>query len=72
MNLHLFPETGYTKEEVNMHIKRVGYLASKLEEQGVFVIASFLSPYKESREFVKSICKYFVEGLSKSVHYISL
>ena len=58
---HLFPETGYTKEEVNMHIKRVGYLASKLEEQGVFVIASFLSPYKESREFVKSICANFVE-----------
>jgi len=58
---HLFPETGYAREEVNMHIKRVGYLASKLEEQGVFVVASFLSPYRESREFVKGICKNFVE-----------
>ena len=58
---HLFPETGYAREEVNMHIKRVGYLASKLEEQGVFVITSFLSPYRESREFVKCICKNFVE-----------
>ena len=58
---HLFPETGYTKSEVNEHIKRVGYLASKLEEQGIFVVASFLSPYKESREFVKSICKNYME-----------
>ena len=58
---HLFPEIGYSKDEVNTHIKRVGYLASKLEEQGVFVVASFLSPYRESREFVAKICKNFHE-----------
>jgi len=58
---HLFPETGYTKKEVNEHIKRVGYLAKKLEEQNVFVVASFLSPYKESREFVRELVDNFVE-----------
>ena len=58
---HFFPETGYSKDEVNEHIKRVGYLASKLEVQGIFVVASFLSPYKESRDFVKSICKNYME-----------
>lgn len=58
---HLFPETGFSREEVNEHIKRVGYLASKLEEQGVFVVASFVSPYQESREFVRKICKNFIE-----------
>ena len=58
---HLFPEIGFNREAVNEHIKRVGYLASKLEEQGVFVVASFLSPYSESREFVKSICKNYSE-----------
>ncbi len=57
----LFPETGYSREEVNEHIKRVGYLAKKLEEQNVFVVASFVSPYKESREFVKSLCENFIE-----------
>ncbi|MGD8778966.1 MAG: adenylyl-sulfate kinase [Ignavibacteria bacterium] len=57
----LFPETGYTREEVNEHIKRVGYLAKKLEEQNVFVVASFVSPYKESREFVKNLCNNFQE-----------
>jgi adenylylsulfate kinase len=57
----LFPQTGYSRNEVNQHIERVGYLASKLENQGVFVVASFLSPFKESREFVKNNCKNFVE-----------
>lgn len=57
----LFPQTGFTKKEVDQHIERVGYLASRLENRGVFVIATFLSPFKESREFVRNICKNFIE-----------
>ncbi len=56
----LFPETGYRREDVNRHIKRIGFLARKLEEQGVVVVATFLSPYKESREFVREVtARYF-------------
>ncbi len=57
----LFPETGFTREEVNNHIKRVGHLASMLEKNGVITIASFVSPYAESRAFVREICKNYVE-----------
>jgi adenylylsulfate kinase len=57
----LFPQTGFTRNEVNQHIERVGFLASKLENQGVFVVASFLSPYEESREFVRENCNNFIE-----------
>ena len=57
----LFPQTGFEREDVNMHIERIGYLAKKLEHQGVFVIASFLSPYKESREFVRRLCSNYHE-----------
>jgi adenylylsulfate kinase len=46
----LFPETGFGREEREGHIKRVGYLASRLEKNGVFVVASFVSPYASSRE----------------------
>lgn len=53
--------TGYSREEVNEHIKRVGYLAKKLEEQGVIVVASFLSPYKESRKFVSDLVENYKE-----------
>ncbi len=57
----LFPETGFTREEVDNHIKRVGHLASMLEQNGVITIASFVSPYKESRKFVREICNNYVE-----------
>jgi adenylylsulfate kinase len=58
---NIFPSTGFSREERDSHIKRVGYLASKLEQNGVFVVASFVSPYRESRQFVRGLCKNFVE-----------
>lgn len=57
----VFPSTGFTKKDRDMHIKRVGHLCSMLEKNGVTVIASFVSPYKETRDFVRNICKNFVE-----------
>lgn len=57
----LFPTTGFTRPERDAHIRRVGYLASRLEQNGVFVVASLVSPYEESRRFVRSLCKNFVE-----------
>ncbi len=57
----IFPKTGFSKEERNRHIKRVGFLASMLEKNNVFVVASFISPYKESREFVRRLCNNYKE-----------
>jgi len=58
---HVFPDTGFSRAERDAHIKRVGYLASKLEQNGVFVVASFVSPYEESRQFVRRLCSNFIE-----------
>jgi adenylylsulfate kinase len=57
----IFPNTGFSKAERDAHIRRVGYLASKLEQNGVFVVASFVSPYAESRDFVRKLCENFIE-----------
>ena len=57
----IFPTTGYSRPERDAHIKRVGYLASKLETNGVFVVASFVSPYREARDFVRGLCRQFIE-----------
>ena len=57
----ILPETGFTRDARNNHIKRVGYLTSVLEKNGIIVIASFVSPYRESRNFVREICNSFVE-----------
>jgi adenylylsulfate kinase len=50
-----FPEAGFTREERNEHIKRVGYVAKLFADQGFIVICSFISPFEESREFVKNL-----------------
>jgi adenylylsulfate kinase len=57
----IFPNTGFTRDERNDHIRRVGYLASILEKNGVIVISSFVSPYAESRDFIRSMCDNFIE-----------
>jgi adenylylsulfate kinase len=57
----IFPATGFTRPERDAHIRRVGFLASRLEQHGVFVVASFVSPYRESRIFVRGLCRSFVE-----------
>lgn len=58
----VFPETGFTRDERNTHIKRIGYLASMLEKNGIIVISSFVSPYAESRDFVRGLCSTFIEA----------
>ena len=62
----LFPETGFTPSEVNRHVKRAGHLCSMLEKNGVIVVASFVSPYGQSRQFARSVATNFVEVYMKS------
>jgi len=57
----LFPQTGFSRAERDEHLRRVGFLASRMERQGVFVVASFVSPYEDSRRFVRDLCRNFVE-----------
>lgn len=57
----IFPKTGFSKDDRNAHIKRVGYLASRLQSHKVFVIGSFVSPYQEAREFVRELCEDYTE-----------
>jgi adenylylsulfate kinase len=56
-----FPAIGFTREEREAHVKRVGALASSLEQNGVSVVASLISPYEASRQFVRGLCRNFVE-----------
>jgi adenylylsulfate kinase len=57
----LFPTLGFTPADVDRHIRRAGHLAAVLEKNGIIVIASFVSPYRESRDFARSLAKNFVE-----------
>jgi len=56
----VFP-TGFTREERHEHNRRMAFLASRLEHHGVTVVASFVSPYRESRGYARSIARRFIE-----------
>ncbi len=57
----VFPQTGFSRDERNMHLKRIGFLAQRLERNGIAVVCSFVSPYAESRNDVRSMCCNFIE-----------
>jgi adenylylsulfate kinase len=57
----IFPQTGFNHDSRKEHVRRVGYLASILEKNGIFVVCSLISPYKDARLFVRDLCKNFVE-----------
>jgi adenylylsulfate kinase len=62
----LFPEVGFSPDEVNRHVKRAGHLSAMLEKNGIIVIASFVSPYEKSRLAARGLCRNFVEVYLKS------
>jgi adenylylsulfate kinase len=57
----VFPNTGFTRAEREEHLRRTGYMASRLAAHGVTVVASFVSPYRESRDFIRRLCRNFRE-----------
>lgn len=57
----IFPQTGFSKEDRLEHNRKTAWLASILERNGVSVVSSFISPYQESRDYTRSICKNYIE-----------
>jgi len=57
----VFPNTGFTRAEREEHLRRTGYMASRLAAHGVTVVASLVSPYRESRDFIRKLCREFTE-----------
>jgi adenylylsulfate kinase len=57
----LLPGSGFTREERDAHVKRVGFLASRLEHHGVCVVCALISPYRATRDAVRRLSRRFVE-----------
>ncbi len=53
----LIPDIGYTREDRNRHMKRIGYLIQRLQNNSVSTVASFVSPYRESRKAIRQMVK---------------
>lgn len=50
---YLNKDLGFSKEDRDENIKRVGFVAKLLARNGIGVIASFISPYKRQRDNVR-------------------
>ncbi len=52
---HIDPEAGYTREERARHLRRAAWVARLLARNGVIVLCSFISPYRDVRADVRRI-----------------
>ncbi|RKY45707.1 MAG: adenylyl-sulfate kinase [Candidatus Neomarinimicrobiota bacterium] len=57
----LYPNLGFSKEERWMHNRVVVEMARLLAKNGVIVIVSIISPYREWREYARKEIERFVE-----------
>ncbi|WP_457602291.1 adenylyl-sulfate kinase [Nitratifractor sp.] len=53
----LIPDIGYSREERNRHMQRIGHLIQRLQNNSVSTVASFVSPYRESRKAIRQMVK---------------
>jgi len=51
------PDIGYTREDRNRHMHRVGHLIKTLQNNSISTVASFVSPYRESRKAIREMVK---------------
>ena len=56
---HLSKELGFSKEDRDTHIERVGWVASRLTRQGGAVIAAAISPYEATRRTARELVEEF-------------
>ena len=58
---HLSKGLGFSREDRDENIKRVGFVCQLLTRHGVAAIASVISPYREAREHNRHRIKNFIE-----------
>jgi adenylylsulfate kinase len=52
---------GFSREDRDTNIARIGYVAGKLAKHGVAVLVAAISPYREARDRVRAEVDTFVE-----------
>jgi len=57
----LSQDLGFSKEDRDENIRRVGFVSKLLSDNGVNVIASFISPYRGQRRKVRKEVDNFIE-----------
>ena len=56
---HLSKGLGFSKEDRDANIERIGWVASRLTRHGAAVIVSAISPYEETREKARALVEEY-------------
>src|SRR2546425_9544253 len=59
VRMHLSKGLGFSKEDRDTNIERVGWVASRLTRQGGAVITAAISPYEETRQKARAMVEEF-------------
>ena len=65
MRTHLCKGLGFSKEDRDTNIRRIGYVAKLLARNGVCAITAAISPYREMRDRARKETTNFVEVYAK-------
>ncbi|HEX5434726.1 MAG TPA: adenylyl-sulfate kinase, partial [Candidatus Angelobacter sp.] len=58
---HLSKDLGFTQEDRNENVRRIGFVADLLGKNGVVVLVSMISPYRAIRDELRSKIESFIE-----------
>ena len=53
----LIPNIGFSRDDRNKHMKRIGFLIKTLQNNSISTVSSFVSPYRESRKAIRELVK---------------
>jgi len=65
---HLSKGLGFSKEDRDTNIERIGWVASRLTRHGAAVIAAAISPYEETRRAARAMVEQFGPFVEVHVH----
>ncbi|MEA5504835.1 adenylyl-sulfate kinase [Halotia wernerae UHCC 0503] len=63
---HLCQELGFSKQDRDTNVRRIGFVANLLSRNQVIAIVAAISPYREIREEVRQMSQSFVEVYVKA------
>ncbi len=58
---HLSKGLGFSKEDRDENVKRVGFVASEVVKHGGIAICSLIAPYRDARRYVRSMVEHYGE-----------
>jgi adenylylsulfate kinase len=58
---HLSQGLGFSKEDRDINVRRIGFVADLLSRNGIIAIASAISPYRSIRDHLKQTTTNFIE-----------